>query len=162
MTSLGEILRRERVKRNLSLDSISRDLKISSRLLEAIEQERFDKLPGGVFTKSFVKQYAHFLSLDEDEIAGELQRMIEPQPAEPQLPEPHSEAPIMIPRVKEWETVADKRSRWSSSLPALALVVAVMLICSGVYSWWQRTRRPAPAHENQPVAARAAVVQSRQ
>ena len=66
MTSIGETLRRERVKRNLDLDRISNELKISSRLLEAIEAERFDKLPGGVFVKSFVRQYARLLELDEE------------------------------------------------------------------------------------------------
>jgi cytoskeleton protein RodZ len=61
MLSVGETLRAERLKRNLGLDQIASELKISSRFLEAIETEQFDKLPGGVFTKSFVRQYARLL-----------------------------------------------------------------------------------------------------
>src|SRR5438445_11620355 len=78
MISVGETLRRERLKRNLELDQISQELKISSRFLESIEDERFDRLPGGVFAKSFVRQYARHLGLDEEELAAEVQRILDP------------------------------------------------------------------------------------
>jgi cytoskeleton protein RodZ len=153
MTSIGETLRRERVRRNLDLDRVSRELKISARLLGAIEEERFEKLPGGVFTKSFVRQYAQFLGLDEDEIVGELQRALEPAGSPQPLSEiAKPELEISMPRVKGWDG-AGPRFRWGSVLPALAMVVVVMLVCSAVYSWWQRSRRPAPAQETRPVAS---------
>ena len=72
MMSVGESLRRERLKRNLELEQISQELKISSKFLDAIEEERFETLPGGVFAKSFVRQYARFLGLDEDELGAEV------------------------------------------------------------------------------------------
>src|SRR5438105_15176795 len=78
MMSVGDTLRRERIKRNLKLDEISHELKISSRFLEAIEDERFDKLPGGVFAKAFVRQYGRLLGLNEDELASQLDQMLEP------------------------------------------------------------------------------------
>jgi len=167
MISVGETLRRERVRRNLDLDRISKELKISSRLLEAIEADRFDKLPGGVFTKSFVRQYARVVGLDEDEIAGELQRALDPQPGAPVAESAMPKAGIPLPRVTAWEAVGDRGSRWPSSLPALALVVVVMLVCSGVYAWLTRPRphsvstpavaaepvRPLPAPQPPPVEA---------
>ncbi len=61
MTPVGETLRRERMKRNLDLEEISRELKISTRFLQAIEDDQYEKLPGGVFAKSFVRQYARLL-----------------------------------------------------------------------------------------------------
>ena len=70
MTPIGETLRRARLKRNLELNRIADELKISTSMLKAIEDERFDKLPGGVFVRSFVRQYARLLELDEDEIVG--------------------------------------------------------------------------------------------
>jgi cytoskeleton protein RodZ len=163
MTVIGETLRRERLRRNLGLDEISRELKISAKFLEAIEDERFDKLPRGVFAKSFVRQYARLLGLDEEELAGEVQRVVEPPSAGPQFAERAPQAPseIHVPRVEAWETVADNRrfSR-SSSLPALAMVVVVMLVCSGVYALWQRSRRQVSSHEEAP-AQTAQVQQSR-
>jgi cytoskeletal protein RodZ len=149
------MLRRERLKRNLELGQIAQELKISSRFLEAIEAGQLDKLPGGVFTKSFIIQYARMLGLDEEEIAGQLQHILEPQPEVPvavETPKPADSA-IRVPRVEEWEAVGAGRFRWSSSLSAAALVVVVMLLCSGLYAWWQRARRPAAAHESAPVAA---------
>src|SRR5947209_18755463 len=109
MNSIGETLRRERVRRNLQLDQISHELKISARFLEAIEDERFDKLPAGVFAKSFVRQYARFLELDDEELAAQVKHAIEPEPAaerpseswQPQVQD------IRVPRVEQWEAVSD-------------------------------------------------------
>ena len=149
MSAIGETLRREREKRKLGLEQISRELKISARFLEAIEDEQFDKLPGGVFAKSFVRQYARMLGLDEDELAAEVQRAIDPPSAVPHFAEQAkpAAADIHVPRVEAWQTVGERRFSWSSSLPALALVVVVMLVCSGVYAWWQRQRSLVSAHE---------------
>jgi len=157
MTAIGETLRRERLRRNLDLQTISRELKISPKLLEAIEAEKFDCLPGGVFAKAFVRQYARLLGLDEEEMAEEVQRILQPPPAVPSIAEAHkpSAQPIQVPRVEEWETVGDSRFKWSSPLLALALVVVVMMACAGVYSWWQRTRHVVSAHVGAPSSATA-------
>lgn len=139
MTSIGEILRRERLRRRLDLEGVSRQLKIPPRLLEAIEDERFDQLPGGVFAKSFVRQYARMLGLDEEEILDELQRVLEPPPPEPD-PELESlrSAPVSPPRMEVLENMGDTRTGRSSTLRSLVLVILVMLVCSVVYAWWQR------------------------
>src|SRR5580698_7892307 len=79
MTSIGDTLRRERQRRNLELPKIAGELKISARFLEAMEQEEFAKLPGGVFTKSFVRQYAVFLGLDGDEAVAGMEHAVEPE-----------------------------------------------------------------------------------
>jgi cytoskeleton protein RodZ len=152
MTSIGETLRRERLKRKLGLQDVSSELKISPRLLEAIEDEDFEKLPGGVFTRSFVRQYARLLGLDADEISGELQRVLEPAASSPHLTQvaPPIEPEIPLPRVEAWQNVGDKSQRWSKSLPAFAMVVAIMLVCSFFYSLWQRERRPGVAHGSAP------------
>lgn len=144
MSSIGETLRRERQRQNLDLEQISRELRISHRFLEAIEEERFDRLPAGVFVKSFVRQYAGLLGLDPEEFAGQVQRSIEPPQssteAKPSVP-PIGD--ISLPRVDNWNAVSDgRRFDWSSSLPALALLVVVLLVCSGVYAFWQRARQP--------------------
>jgi cytoskeleton protein RodZ len=138
MTSIGETLRRERLKRRLDLDGVSRELKIPPRLLEAIEDERFDRLPGGVFAKSFVRQYARMLGLDEDELTAELQRILEP-PLDPEpAPEPLKSTDAPLPRVEALETMRDTRAGGASPLRSLVMVIIVMLVCSGVYAWWQR------------------------
>jgi cytoskeleton protein RodZ len=144
MSSVGETLRRERLRKDLSLEQISRETKIRARLLDAIEREQFDMLPSGVFAKSFVRQYARFLGLDEEELAGEAEKAINPVTELPGFATPPPQPVFKVPRVGEWP--GSGRSN-SSMLPALALVVAMMLVCSAVYAWWQRSRRPSPPAE---------------
>jgi cytoskeleton protein RodZ len=155
MTSVGETLRRARLQRNLELNRIADELKISASMLKAIEEERFDKLPGGVFARSFVRQYARLLELDEDEILTELKHVLQPAPEVPEISReahvPDSEIPL--PRMSGWQAVGDRGARWSSSVGALVLMVIVMLACAGAYAWWQRGRHPAAARVNAPVAA---------
>jgi cytoskeleton protein RodZ len=158
MTSIGETLHGERMRRNLELTQISNTLKISAKFLEAMEADRFDKLPGGVFTKSFVRQYAQYIGQDDQEIAAAMQRMQEPPSVPPEVYEakPHVAVNIDLPRVTNLLSVGDSRFAWSSSLRSLALVVVVVLVCSAVYSWSQRGRRPAAAPSNAPVTAQKA------
>jgi cytoskeletal protein RodZ len=64
----GDKFRKAREAKGISLDDVSNVTKISSRMLQAIEQERFDQLPGGVFNKGFIRAYAKHLGLN-DEVA---------------------------------------------------------------------------------------------
>jgi cytoskeleton protein RodZ len=152
MIPVGDTLRRTRLKRNLQLEEISNELKISTRILQAIENDQYDKLPGGVFAKSFVRQYARLLGLDEEEIAGRMQQAMGPGEdiqQVPDRPKAGSVAPIQVPKVDEWETVGDKRFHWSGWLSAVVLVL-VMLVCSAVYTWMQRPKTPVAAQAGPP------------
>ncbi|HXB69778.1 MAG TPA: RodZ domain-containing protein [Candidatus Acidoferrales bacterium] len=158
MKSVGETLRAERLKRNLAIDQISRELKISSRFLTAIETGEFNKLPGGVFTKSFVRQYARMLGLDEEELAGQVQRVLEPLPEVLQLAAKAkaSESEFHVPKMEEWERVGESRFRWSGSISAAAILVVALLICSGVYRWMQRPHIAETAPTSAPPVSSSA------
>jgi cytoskeleton protein RodZ len=69
--AFGASLKRERELRGISLEEISKATKISVRLLNAIETDRYDILPEGIFRKSFIKNYAKYLGMDEDQILQE-------------------------------------------------------------------------------------------
>lgn len=71
MASFGENLRRERELRGVDLRDIAEATNISLRFLQALEQDRTDVLPGGIFPKAFVRQYANYLGLDPDRLAAE-------------------------------------------------------------------------------------------
>lgn len=139
MTSIGDTLRRERLRRGLDLDKVAAETKIGRHQLEAIEANQFDRLPGGVFARSFVRQYARLLELDEEEMLAELKHQFE-EPADAALvaePEPSSRLPYM-------PSLADlyDRLRSDSSLSAFVWVVIAVLVCAGVYSLLQRSRQP--------------------
>lgn len=76
--SFGVSLKRERELRGVSLAEISKATKISVRLLEAIEKDRFDILPEGVFRKSFIKSYAKYLGMNEEQILHEYDLQVQP------------------------------------------------------------------------------------
>ena len=69
--TFGERLRREREMRGIKLEEISESTKIGKRNLVALEEERFDQLPGGIFNKGFVRAYAKFLGLDEEQAVND-------------------------------------------------------------------------------------------
>jgi len=155
MTSIGETLRRERQRRNLDLSTIAEELKISQRFLVAMEQDDFGKLPGGVFTKSFVRQYAGFLGLDGDEMVAEVGHMVEQEPIIPEAPgKTRPDVPGIELEMGEesWQSVRDRPMPLPSWLKSGVLLVALMLVCSGVYWWFQRPRHPVLAHETPPAA----------
>src|SRR6185503_15040610 len=71
MATFGENLRRERELRGVDLRDIAEATNISLCFLQALEQDRTDILPGGIFPKAFVRQYAMYLGLDPDRLATE-------------------------------------------------------------------------------------------
>jgi cytoskeletal protein RodZ len=71
MASFGENLRRERELRGIELREMAEATKISIRFLQALEQDRVDILPGGMFQRAFVRQYARYLGLDPERLVAE-------------------------------------------------------------------------------------------
>lgn len=67
MASFGEGLRKERESRGIALDTVVSATKISLRHLNAVESDKFEQLPGGLFNKNIVRNYARTLGLDEEE-----------------------------------------------------------------------------------------------
>jgi cytoskeleton protein RodZ len=63
----GDKFRKAREQKEFSFDDVSNVTKISSRMLQAIEEEHFDQLPGGVFNKGFIRAYAKHLGLNDEE-----------------------------------------------------------------------------------------------
>jgi len=82
MASFGESLRRERELRGVSLQDIAASTKIGVRMLKAIEEDRLDKLPQGLFVRGFVREYARSLALDEQKVMTDLSFHMTPPGAE--------------------------------------------------------------------------------
>jgi cytoskeleton protein RodZ len=65
--SFGERLRREREMRGITVEEIAEATKIGSRSLRALEEEHFEQLPGGIFNRGFVRAYARYLGINEEQ-----------------------------------------------------------------------------------------------
>ena len=67
MGSFGEDLRTERLSRGIALEQITAVTKISQRHLQALEQNKFRSLPGGILNKGIVRGYTGALGLDQQD-----------------------------------------------------------------------------------------------
>ncbi|HEV2351149.1 MAG TPA: RodZ domain-containing protein [Terriglobia bacterium] len=108
MANFGANLRREREMRGVPLDEIAAATKISVRCLQALEAEEFSKLPGGIFTRSFIRAYAKYLGLDEETVMAEFQVLAPPMeeadlsrltPSNVKAPEVKSRVPLLVPLI---------------------------------------------------------------
>ena len=68
MSSIGEALRRAREEKGISLEQAEEDTKIRCRYLEALEDEEYDIIPGAVYVKGFLRNYASYLGLNANEV----------------------------------------------------------------------------------------------
>ena len=95
MEPFGPWLRREREQRGITLQQISSSTKIGTHYLQALEDDRLEVLPGGVIGRGFVRAYANYLGIDEEQaIAGYLARRGETLPPPVVVPEPEPESAV--------------------------------------------------------------------
>ena len=70
----GPRLRRERERRGISLDTVSRTTKVSVDLWDGMERNDFSRWPSGIFARAFVRDYARVLGLDADAVVDDFCR----------------------------------------------------------------------------------------
>lgn len=110
MGEFGDKFRKARETKELSFDDVSNVIKISPRMLKAIEEQNFDQLPGGVFNKGFIRAYAKHLGLSpEDSIAEYLACVQQTQMAAQQAWQP--EVPPSASPAAAAKTAAPARSQ---------------------------------------------------
>jgi cytoskeleton protein RodZ len=77
-TGIGPTLRDARNRRKLDLPEVEDAIKIRIRYLQAIENEEWDVLPGGAYTRGFIRTYASYLGLDGDRLVDDYRRIAAP------------------------------------------------------------------------------------
>ncbi len=128
---VGAALSQAREAQKLALADISQQLKFMPRQLEAMEQERFDLLPGPTIARGMVKTYARFLKLDPEPLLARMAGRIDSRDATPQLAE----------RFRQPVPFANSGRR--STLAYLALSGVVLAVAGGVLYQW-RNEAPQP------------------
>ena len=99
---VGELLRRRRTERGITLSDAERDTRINRTYLQALEAERWDALPAPVYTRGFLRSYGRHLELDAEELVSMLPmelprpRGLEPLPG---LRRSHASLGLDVPRV---------------------------------------------------------------
>jgi cytoskeleton protein RodZ len=133
MSDFGERLRQARDRRGISLRQMAASTKIPITALEALERNDVSKLPGGIFSRAFVRSYAVEVGLDPDVTVREFLERFHAQ--SPPSPEPHPQ------HVPVQETQFESQQRIASVLFKL-VAISVPLIVTILY-FTLRTRPPA-------------------
>jgi cytoskeleton protein RodZ len=131
MSVFGDRLRREREMRGVTLDEISESTKISRRALQALEEEEFNLLPGGIFNKGFVRSYARYLGIDEEQAVSDyVEASHEQAPPEDQFPL----------EINEENTQRKPPLNPKRSVTPIALAIIALAIGVGGWSYWVKFR----------------------
>jgi hypothetical protein len=150
---IGATLRETRSRRKVSLDEVEAATKIRVRYLQALENEEWDVLPGGAYTRGFIRTYASYLGLDGDRLAEEYRRTSGPPQGQ------------RAPRVEPAAAPGGGPGRRRPPVRALAVALLAALIGAavaiGVLAGGDETSAPKPSPKKKQQAGggeRAATV----
>lgn len=122
-TRIGETLREARKRRKVDLAEVEAAIKIRVRYLQAIENEEWDALPGGAYTRGFIRTYAGYLGLDGDRLADDYRRATDDRSAGDRVPK----------RVEPVPTGSRRgRSRLSGRMLAAAVCLGLIAVLIGI------------------------------
>src|SRR5664279_4781411 len=114
--------------RGVTLDDIAEATKIGTRLLRALEEEHFELLPGGIFNKGFVRAYAKYLGLNEDQAVADYL-----EAAGETVPDPRVIAEQNSSRIDR--SSADRRPSGQAGFPIIPVIILLLVIAAGAGGW---------------------------
>lgn len=135
------VLKAARIAQNLSVSEVARQLRLAERQVEALEAGAFDRLPGPVFVRGFIRNYARLLRLDPDRVLSSMG--VEP---------PASGEMVSIPRSRDipFPSPAARRA------PRYLLVVVLIAAALAAYEVYWGEQAVAPAVKPGPVTGSVA------
>ena len=91
-----------RQQKELTLEQIAETTKISLAFLRAIEAEAFERLPGGIFNTSYLRQYARCIGYDEASLVAHYNEIMFPAPEVVPEPERPSLSTLGMRNLLRW------------------------------------------------------------
>jgi len=125
--------------RGVSLEEISGSTKIGTRSLKALEDEDFEKLPGGIFNKGFVRAYARFLGLDEEQAVTDFEAAWREHEVE--------NGPVLDVQAESEEKVAESSS---NRLLAIAVTILLAVVAAGAVKYFLGKRAASTTQASTP------------
>jgi hypothetical protein len=136
MFQIGDSLREARTRRGFSAADVHKAIRIRERYLTALEEERWDMLPGEAYTRGFLRTYAEHLGLDSQLYVDEYNARIAR----------HDEDRVLVPR----PAVHDRRALRRGVLVALAAILLVGAAVAGLAAWRLGGSSTPPARNATP------------
>lgn len=123
VSQIGSHLREARESQNLTLAQVEEATRIRHALLEALEEERFDDLPGDVYARGFIRNYGRYLGLDTAELLRDYHHV-------------RQDTPVSVPSVlDEPLTRRGALQSWHS-----VIVGFVTILLLGLVGWYAYNR----------------------
>jgi cytoskeleton protein RodZ len=135
-TGIGATLREARNRRKVDLSEIEAAIKIRPRFLRAMENEEWDVLPGGAYTRGFIRTYAAYLGLDGERLADEYRRATAPAGGE--------RAPKRVEPVPTGARRTRRRLPGGIAIAVVALVLVAAVVAIGLVSGGGGSSSPSP------------------
>ncbi|HET8529038.1 MAG TPA: helix-turn-helix domain-containing protein [Gaiellaceae bacterium] len=139
MFQIGPSLREARTRRGLSPGDVHKAIRIRERYLSALEEERWEQLPGDAYIKGFLRTYAEFLGLDGQLYVDEYNHRFS--------------RPDEGPAVPETLRRSSRRGGSGRMLRAAAALVVVAALAAGIAAWRHGGAQPNPTLPGAAAAA---------
>lgn len=129
-TEIGNKLRQARQAKGYTLDDLQQITKIQKRYLIAIEDEKFDELPGDFYVRAFVKQYANTVGLDGDELLKEYDDDL-PKAKTSEYSDHIAQA--VETRASQRKTISNSVNHSKRYLPTVIIACVIILVLAAIW-----------------------------
>lgn len=127
---IGKKLQKARQAKGYTLDDLQQITKIQKRYLIAIEDEKFDELPGDFYVRAFIKQYADTVGLDGKELLREYDDDL-PEAKTAEYSEHISQA--VETRASQRKTVSNSVSKARQYLPTIIIACVIVVVLAAIW-----------------------------
>jgi cytoskeleton protein RodZ len=141
MDDFGGKLRQARERRGISLRQIAASTKIAAAALDALERNDISKLPGGIFSRAFVRSYAIEVGLDPDETVREFLQRFDQDPA--------PTAAAVAAEIPEQERLFEQQQRKAAHALMFAAILLPVLAVAAYFALRGRSATPPRATATQ-------------
>ncbi len=142
--SAGQQLRDARLGCGLSIAEVANRTKINHRQIEALEAEQYERLPGGVFIRGYVRALAPVVGLNPDDVAAALRSDVAP-PADHSL---HSALLDFMPGPPRLHLADEPKPEIGRSLRHVVVVLLAISAAAVVLLWLGVERSPRSAGDS--------------
>ena len=142
MSAIGSTLKEARNKKAVSLEDVHAKTKIHPRVLQLLEDEKFDKLPSPLFVKSFLKAYAEFLEINPQELLQTYEKEGQKEP----------DQVLFIKSTAPRANISPRFDKKLLVIPGtLAAVFLVLFVLVGMFKavggWVSKAKTPISTHK---------------
>lgn len=145
MASIGEELRRERQRRGVTIKDVEQVLHIRAAYLEALEEDNYKIIPGDVYVKGFIGNYADYLGLDRQRLVESYKVLIGEPPGiplrrlKPRKLHEHEDVerePETLKPSSQRLTYTSRRQRRQKTIAQERIALAIILVFVVIFLVW--------------------------